>query len=456
MINEQDFSILTGGAPIASLKEYRSVGGLQAYEKVLQTAPDDVIDLIRRAGLRGRGGAGFPTATKWQGVRELKAQRKFVCCNGAEGEPGTFKDRYLLRYNPYQAIEGLAIAAHLIGAEMAYFCIKDKFEREKEAVSRALEELQAASTMADNIELILGPDEYLYGEEKGLLEVIEGGLPLPRRLPPYMHGLFAGAYGGPDGNPTSVNNVETLAHVPHIVLNGPDWFRSYGTSDTPGTMVFTISGDLRAPVVKELPLGLTLRQLIYDHAGGPETNRQVKAVFSGLASPVITPDKLDIATGFDSMRQAGTGLGSGGLIVYDDTACMVAVAAMFARFLYVESCNQCPPCKINLGEVSDLLAQILAGTSHAGDKRRIFESLEGAQSSNRCFLANSESLVISSILENYLADFSNHFIGRCPLRHDLILPKMTDFVAGQGFTYDTFYARKQPDWTYRGRAAAYV
>ncbi len=288
MVNEAR-KILLDGPPVTSLDEYRARGGLQAYEKVKEMDPRDVLDILRKSGLRGRGGAGFPTYIKWQGLLESPASRKFICANGAEGEPGTFKDRWLIRHNPYQALEGLAIGSHVIGADTAFFCIKAKFEPEKAALQRALAELQRETTLADNIELVLGPDEYLYGEEKGLLEVIEGGPPAPRVYPPYIHGLFGGAYGGPrdgDNNPANVNNVETLSHVGHIIRNGPDWFRSFGTPDTPGTMIFAISGDVQTEVVRELPLGLTLREIIDGVAGGMRPGRRVKAIFPGVALSV--------------------------------------------------------------------------------------------------------------------------------------------------------------------------
>lgn len=227
---------LIPGTPITSLAEYRANGGGKALEMVLQSDPSDVIATIRKSGLRGRGGGGFPTAIKWDGVYKSEASRKFVCANGAEGEPGTFKDRYLLRQNPFQVLEGLAIAAEVIGAERVFIVLKKSFAPEIAGVQHALDELKALAGAAGKIELVLGPDEYLLGEEKAMLEVIEGGLPLPRLLPPYLHGLFGGALGGPEGNPTVVNNVETLAHVPQIIANGADWFRGFGTQDTPGTM----------------------------------------------------------------------------------------------------------------------------------------------------------------------------------------------------------------------------
>jgi NADH:ubiquinone oxidoreductase subunit F (NADH-binding) len=415
---------------------------------VLQMAPAEVIEIVRKASLRGRGGGGFPTAIKRDGVRKSEASRKFVCANGAEGEPGTFKDRYLLRQNPYHVIEGLAIAATVLGAEGSYIVLKESFTPEIAAVRRALDEFKAVTQVAEKMELVLGPDEYLLGEEKALLEVIEGGLPLPRLLPPYLHGLFGGALGGPEGNPTVVDNVETLAHIPQIIEKGSDWFRSYGTMDTPGTMIFTVSGDVQEPFVQEFPLGLTLSELIHDHAGSLLPGHKLKAVFSGVANAVITSSMLDIPLGFDAMKQAGSGLGSAGFIVYDDTACMVSVAYEFSKFLHVESCNQCPPCKMGSRQITQNLQRFLDGQA---DGRVIDEILHVATwtpNGARCFLASEESIVVPSILQAFPDDFGAHIEGRCQLRHDLPLPKMTDFSEDRGFTYDDSYHRKKPDWSY--------
>jgi NADH-quinone oxidoreductase subunit F len=452
MMGQEDRRILTGETPVSSLEEYRTIGGVQALEKVLQADPSDVIETIRKAGLRGRGGGGFPTAIKWDGVRRSEASRKFVCANGAEGEPGTFKDRYLMRQNPYQIVEGLAIAALVIGVERAYLAVKRHMTQEIGALQRALDEFQAATEIARKIDLVLGPDEYLFGEEKALLEVIEGGQPLPRLLPPYLQGLFGGALGGPEGNPTVVNNIETLAHVPHIILKGPDWFRSFGTQDTPGTMIFTISGDVQKPLVQELPLGVTLRELIYDLAGGLREGRRLKAIFSGVANSVITPDLLDTALSFDSMKLAGSGLGSAGFIVYDDTTCMVEVACGFSRFLHVESCNQCPPCKMGSREITRSLRRLLDGEGDRSDLDDILHVATWTPNGARCFLASEESIVVPSILRTFPEDFGAHIEGGCHLRHDLPLPKMTDFSEDQGFTYDDGYYHKRPDWSYADSA----
>ncbi len=442
--------IVLTGEPVTSLAEHRRRGGVAAYEQVARSDPDEIIDVIRRAGLRGRGGAGFPTAFKWQSLRRSDAHTKYVVCNGAEGEPGTFKDRMLLRHNPYQAIEGLAIAAQVIGAKGAFIGVKKAFAPMLAGLDRALRELRDETRMASNIEIVWGPDEYLFGEEKALLAVIEGGLPLPRVLPPYLHGLFTGAYGGPseeESNPTCVNNVETLSHVPQIIARGPEWFRSFGTADTPGTMVFTVLGDVRRPVVRELPLGLTLRALI-DAAGGVAEGRAVKAVFPGLASRVITADRLDTPLGFDAMRDAGSALGSGGFIVFDDRACMVKAAEMFSHFLHVESCNQCPPCKLGSGRISERLERMMTGAAHPHEVEEIAETATWVTNGQRCYLATSEQAVVGSILDAFPDEFAAHLSGTCRRRHDLVLPKITDYRPGEGFTFDEEYGRKQPDWTY--------
>jgi NADH-quinone oxidoreductase subunit F len=279
MVAQVAESIVLAGEPVRSLDEYRRRGGCRAFEQVQRSRPDEIIELIRRAGLRGRGGAGFPTALKWQSLRAIDARTKYMVCNAAEGEPGTFKDRYLLRHNPYQLLEGLAIAQHVIGAKAAFIGVKQLFRPMLEGLERALAELQAETPVAADIEIVWGPDEYLFGEEKALVNVIDGGLPMPRVLPPYMHGLFTGAYGGPGeeySNPTCVNNVETLSHVTHIVERGPEWFRGYGTGETPGTMVFSVLGDVQRPFVREYPLGMTVRQLV-EQAGGVPEGRAIKA-----------------------------------------------------------------------------------------------------------------------------------------------------------------------------------
>jgi len=442
--------LLPDETPVASLDAYLARGGGTAFARAQQIGPEAVIEEVRRAGLRGRGGAGFPTAVKWAGVHNDPSATRYICANGAEGEPGTFKDRYLLRMNPYQVIEGLAIGALALDATGAYLCVKRRFEPEATALQRALEELRARTNMADRIELVLGPDEYLFGEEKALLEVVEGGLPLPRVFPPRMHGLFSGPYGGPSeelNHPTVVDNVETLAHVTHILGRGAVWYRTFGSNDTPGTMIFTVSGDVQRPVVAELPLGLTLGHLLFEVAGGPLPGRHLKAVLPG-AGALFTPPQWDTPLGFDAMRAAGSGLGSGGFIAYDDSACMVQALYTFSRFLYVESCNQCPPCKTGSRWITERLERLLAGEAQQHDLDEMYAASTWVTNAARCFLASEESIITESFLTSFSEEFEAHLVGACPLRHDLIVPKLTDYVPGQGFSYDQEYRRKQPDWTF--------
>ena len=342
-----------------SFDEYVSAGGGRGLDVALGASPDAVIDEVAKSGLRGRGGAGFPTGEKWRSIRGTGTGARFAVCNGAEGEPATFKDRTLLRTNPYQVLEGLAIAAYAVGAERAYICVKRSFAPETQALSTAIDEMQRADALGPTpIELVLGPDLYLFGEETGLEEVIEGRLPLPRVARPFMFGLFAQP---PNDNPTLVNNVETLANVAHILADGPDWLRSNGTDDSPGTMVFTVCGDVRREGVFELPLGTPLRHLVEDRAGGPTGRAEPEGDLPRCVQH--RPARRASSTcRWTSTRCARSdpALGSAGFAVFDDSACMVRAARLYSRFLYVESCGQCPACKFGTGEVTRILEKVEA------------------------------------------------------------------------------------------------
>jgi NADH-quinone oxidoreductase subunit F len=441
-------ALLTGEV-FSSMAQYKAAGGCLGLDRALEMTPEQVLRVLDDSGLRGRGGAGFPTSRKWQGTLESGGERRFVVANGAEGEPGTFKDRYLMRRNPYQVIEGLLIAVHTISAERAYIGVKESFQRETAGLTRALTEFREIYDLAEKVEIILGPDEYLFGEEKGLLEVIEGGLPLPRVFPPYIHGLFSGAYGGAVTNPTAVNNVETLANVPLIIRNGASWFRRLGTQDSPGTMIFTVLGDVQMPVVEELPLGLSLRELLFEVAGGPRQGHNFKAIFPGLAGGLMTPAAFDLSLGFDSTRAAGASLGSAGFIVYDDSTCMARVAYLFSRFLHVESCNQCPPCKLGTRLITESLERILSGTGDPDDISAMREAFGMVENSQRCYLPTSERSVVTAILDAFPEDFTHHLAPQtCELNHDFDLPKIVDYSKESGFSLDRLYQYKQPDWTY--------
>ncbi len=450
-----------------SFGEYEAAGGGRGLQTALATWPVAVIQEVAKSGLRGRGGAGFPTGEKWRAVRAVGAGSRFAVCNAAEGEPATFKDRLLLRTNPYQVLEGLAIAAYAVGAERAYVGLKEAFRPEIEPLRRALGEMQDADALGGvPVEIVLGPDLYLFGEETGLEEVIEGRLPLPRVARPFMQGLFAKP---PQDNPTLVNNVETLANVPHILADGSDWLRATGTDrapgtmlfticgdvrregvfELPGTMLFTICGDVRREGVFELPLGTPLRSLVEELAGGTPENRVVKAVFPGASNTVVLPEQLDASMDFDSMRQVGSGLGAGGFAVFDDSACIVQAAYRYSRFLYVESCGQCPACKFGTGEVTQALQGIEAGGGSDRDLELILVQARGSTGGQKCALPTGESLLMQSLLQAFGDEFRSHIGRSCPLPRELPFHKIVDWDATAGrFAYDLAYAQRQPDWTY--------
>jgi len=440
---------LLGPQPVASAKEYLAseVGG-RGIERAVELGPERTIDEVLRSGLRGRGGGGFLTGRKWAGVRNQPGTRRYVVANGAEGEPGTFKDRALLRSNPYQLVEGVMTAAFAVGAAEAFIAVKAKFAEEADAVTRAVQELQEAGYCSDcKVTIVRGPDEYLFGEEKALLEVIEGNAPLPRLLPPHEQGLFERQS---ESHPTAVNNVETLSNVPHILVRGADWFRSLGTEQSPGTLVCTVVGDTLRAGVGEVELGTPLRAVLDSIGGGVAGGRSVKAVFSGVANAVLPGDRVDAASlSYEGFTAVGSGLGAGGFVVYDDTACMVEVARLFSRFLGIESCGQCPPCKNGSMEITSLLARVEGGVADDHDVAEIGAWLGKVTDGNRCYLAVEEQQMVSSILRMFPDEFSEHLtLGRCPRPRPIPLPLLVDITADGRAAYDETHARKRPDWTY--------
>ena len=449
--------------PITSLDAYLATeAGGAGVERAQEIGPQATIDEILASGLRGRGGGGFPTGRKWGGIASQRDTRHFLVVNGAEGEPGTFKDRALLRANPYQLVEGLIIAAFAIGAEEAFVCLKRSFEREVDLVTLAVQEMQEAGICTDcKVTVVAGPDEYLFGEEKAMLEVVEGKPPLPRLFPPYEHGLFAtspqsgweataGASipGRAGPNPTVVNNVETLSNVPHILTHGADWFRSMGTADSPGTIVATVVGDVVAPDVGEVEMGASLRDVIDAVGSGLAPGRSVKAVCSGVANAVVTAADLDVPLTYEGFQAIGSGMGSAGFIVHDDTACMVNAAYIYSRFLAVESCGQCPPCKLGSGEITDHLQRLETGGGSEGDLDGIAHWLHRVTDGNRCYLAVEEKILVTSIMRSFPEEFAEHADhGRCPRPRQMPMPKIVDLSEGRA-AYDESFWRKRPDWTY--------
>jgi NADH-quinone oxidoreductase subunit F len=454
--------------PITSLTQYEAAGGCRGLRRAHELGPAGVIAEIDRAGLRGRGGAGFPTGRKWASIRSAPGTHYFAV-NGAEGEPGTFKDRAIMRANPYQMLEGAAIACLAVGATEGFVAVKHTFERELAALRRAAQEMTAAGVLGQvPLTIVEGPDEYLFGEEKALLEVIEGKPPLPRMFPPYQQGLFAtgiqmgwdaqpheaGGLSGlqaeehPDPHATLVNNVETLSNVPHILANGADWFRRFGTDQSPGILVVTVVGDVVHAGVGEAEMGVSLRDAIDAVGGGPRPGRSIKAVFSGISNPVLTAKDVDTPLTYEDFAAIGNGVGAAGFIVYDDTTNMVEVARLFSRFLAVESCGQCPACKIGNGEIADHMDAIAQGNGNESDIEIIGRYLRTVTDGNRCALPQETQNVIGSLLTHFPEEFVVDIEGGAGLpARGLLMPKLVDIVDGQAI-YDERYQFKQMDWTY--------
>ena len=423
--------------------------------------PEATIEELTASGLRGRGGAGFPTGAKWASVRSAGGGTHYAVANGAEGEPATFKDRTLMRADPYRVIEGLAIAAFCVDAPAAYLGVKRSFAVEAANLRRAAVELGDAGLLGElTISIVEGPDEYLFGEEKALLEVIEGRDPLPRLLPPWQHGLFAtvtmgweagtSARAGQASNPTLVNNVETLAAAAHILARGATWYRSLGTADSAGTVIVTIVGDVRVPGVHEVELGTPLSEVI-GWCGGAEPNRTLKAAFSGVSNPVLPANDFDIPLTYETFEARGSGLGAAGFAVYDDTADMVTVAAELTRFLAVESCGQCPPCKRGSMELTEILTRIAHGGGSDGDLARIEALLGSVTDSNRCYLGTEVQRLVASVLREFPEDVAAHLEGRPPLERDVVVPKVVEIDADGAVVYDERHRLKLPGLDVRRR-----
>ncbi len=441
--------LLADETPLRTIEDYLSRGGFCALRKALSMTPMGVIDEIKRANLRGRGGAGFPTGIKWDGVYKKTADalgfpaKKVLVCNSSEGEPGTYKDRYLIKKNPYTLIEGMAIASYAIGTVRNVICIKGIFKREVAILERAIAECVEAGYLGENIlgsgrdmalEICLGPDSYLLGEDRAMLEVIEGKPAWPRAkgMIPVDYGVF--------GQPTVVNNVETLSTVPHILAKGADWFKSIGTADTSGTMIFTLTGDVNRPGMYELPMGTPLRTLIEVCGGGTRLDRHVKAVFSGPTNAVIPESKLDTPLDFGSMRKIPSGLGSGGFIVYDNTACILKAGLNFSRFLAIESCGQCLSCKTGTGRITRRLELLESGKATEEDALAIMDDCQHIKGQGRCFLITEEGVEINSIFYHFPEDVQEHIEYGCLKDRHLVMPKIKDFdEATHTFIFDEAY-----------------
>jgi NADH:ubiquinone oxidoreductase subunit F (NADH-binding) len=460
-------------SPITSLDEYVQTGGGRGVEAATGLKPQRIIALVRAAGLRGRGGAGYSTGRKWQTVARNRSpvEPSTVVVNGAEGEPGTFKDRAILRSNPYQVIEGAIIAAKAVGADLIIIALKKSFEVECARVRAAIDEIAAAGwSRGLQLELFEGPDEYLYGEESALLETIQGGYPFPRVSATFRRGVFklsiaeadASHSGARTGSsdvhtttsaaaahvaPALVNNVETMANIPRIVARGPAWFRTVGSNRAPGTLVCTVTGSTRLHGVGEVRVGTPLAEVIEVVGGGPRPGRRIKAVMSGVANAVIPAGLLDTPVSYEGLAAIGSGLGSSGFIVFDDTVDMVAVAAGVARFLGIESCGQCVPCKQDGLALADLLARVCRSDGADNDLAMIRRRLISVTDRSRCYLATQQQNAVGSILERFADEFAAHLNGAAPPVEPELVAELIDITDGVAVIGER-HRPKRPVWSY--------
>ena len=410
------------GADWRSLKTYRQVGGYEAAVRtVRELAPADVVEQVKAAGLRGRGGAGFSTGQKWSFMPKPGGPKpSYIACNADESEPGTFKDRQILERNPHLLIEGLLIAGYAIGGRAAYVYLRGEYVAAFHTLSQAVAEARAEGLLGErlfgrewsfDVHLMRGAGAYICGEETGMIESAEGKKGQPRKRPPFpaVYGLW--------GCPTTVNNVETISHVPAIMRRGAAWFKTIGTPTSAGNTLYGVSGHVNRPGVYELPLGTPLREIIYQHAGGVRDGRALKAIIpGGVSMPVLSADQVDVRMDHDSLKQAGTLLGTGGIVVMDDTACMVRAAIVIARFFRHESCGQCTQCREGTAWLYKLLRRIEAGQGDPADLHTI-ESVGGyMEGQTICALSDAAAWAATGFLRRFRPEFETHVHQRrCPL-----------------------------------------
>jgi NADH:ubiquinone oxidoreductase subunit F (NADH-binding) len=453
-------------APIPDLRRYEDEGGGLGLGAAAQMTSAELISLVEASGLRGRGGAGFPTGRKWRTVAAMASPvlSTTVVVNGAEGEPGTFKDRAILRAAPHRVVEGALIAARAVGANSAVIAVKESFTTERQRLEAAAAEMERAGWFGDlTVSVFAGPDEYLYGEETGLLEAVAGRPPFPRIAPPWRRGAVevvatdddvdsesglaapVEMAGTTDAPPALVNNVETLANVPGIVANGADWFRSLGTPESPGTVVCTVSGATVRAGVGEVALGTPLREVIMAVGGGLADGRSVGAILLGVSGAVLHADQLDVELSYEAMAAAGSGLGSAGFIVLDDTVDLTTVAAGVARFLAIESCGQCTPCKQDGLAIAGALADLCAGRATGSAAQLVTDRLRTITDGARCALATQQQVVVGSLLR---LDPQLLRVARVePSLAPMLIAELLDIEDGAAIV-DARFAGKQPDWTF--------
>jgi NADH-quinone oxidoreductase subunit F len=458
--------------PYANLDEYLAAGGGRALDAARRVEPEALVAEVELSGLRGRGGAGFPTGTKWRTIVANASPElaTTVVVNAAEGEPGTYKDRTILRLDPYSVLEGALVALYAVGAGDVVVALKARETAERERIERAIDEMAKADLLgAIEVSVVGGPHEYLFGEETALLEVVDGRAPLPRIAPPYRRGVVevvehdddvASGSGlsahvemaGPDDEtlapPALVDNVETLANVAHIIAEGAAWFREMGTEASPGTVVCTVTGDVVRPAVGEIPLGTTVREAIDAVAGGTGADHPVKAVLNGVSGAPLPAALLDTPLTYEDMAAVGSGLGTASLTVVGEGTDMTAVAAGVARFLAVESCGQCTPCKADGLTLADALDRLCAGSGGQHDLDAAKQALSTVADGARCNLASQQQAVVGAILAGWDDEVVRHATAAVPAVEPYLVAEVVGIDEEGDVTLDEGRRTKQPDWTH--------
>ena len=409
-----------------TLEEYEATGGYQAIAKALtEHTPASLTEMVKRSGLRGRGGAGFPTGVKWGFIPKDPDLPKYLVCNADESEPGTFKDRELIMRDPHQLLEGILLASFAIGCRTAYIYIRGEFIAGARILEQAIRDAAARGLVGKDIlggsfsldlHVHRGAGAYICGEETALLESLEGKRGLPRLKPPFP------ATSGLYRKPTVVNNVETLSNLPHIVLRGAEWFSSIGSPKSTGTRVFSVSGHVRRPGIYECPINVSMRELIFEHADGMRDGRRLKAVIPGGSSvPVLTEQHLDTRMDFESLATAGSMAGSGGVIVMDETTCMVRVGEVVSRFYHHESCGQCTQCREGTAWLHKTLRRIEEGRGRKADLDLLLDICDNMKSKTICPLSDAAAMPIESYLKYFRDEFEQHIADRaCPFEAQVV------------------------------------
>ena len=397
------------------IDEYIAFNGYKALEKVLkEMTQDEVIDVVDKSGLRGRGGAGFPTGRKWKLTKEAEGNKKYVVCNADEGDPGAFMDRSILEGDPHAVLEAMEIAGYAIGAEKGYIYVRAEYPIAVHRLQIAIDESRDYGILGENIfgtgfnfdiEIRLGAGAFVCGEETALLESIEGKRGQPRVKPPYP------AQSGLWGCPTLINNVETYANIAQIILNGAEWYSSIGTATSKGTKVFALGGNVNNVGLVEVPMGTTLREIVFDIGGGIPNGREFKAAQTGGPSGGCIPkEHLDTPIDYESLKEIGSMMGSGGLIVMDDTKCMVCLAKFYLEFTVSESCGKCTPCRIGTKRMLEILEKLCSGEGTEYDIYRLEKLAVNIKESSICGLGQSAPNPVISTLKYFREEFRQHAI----------------------------------------------